>query len=79
MRLGLHISHSYWSRSISLEAIGMPTTAFLLAPTSRAPPGSMVTQSRAIEGLQMLEASAPVRHTLYYHAGQLHTLGRGHI
>ena len=64
MRLGLHISHSYWSRSISLEAIGMPTAAFVLAPASRASPGAMVTQSRAVEGLQMLGASVPVRQAL---------------
>lgn len=62
MRLSLHVSHSYWSRSISLEQIGMPTSAFLLAPGKGLTAASTLTQSRPLEGLQLLEAPQPVRH-----------------
>ncbi len=61
MRLSLHLSHSYWSRSISLETIGMPNNAFLLAPAKSLVAASPSMQSRPIEGLQMLESAEPIR------------------
>ena len=61
MRLGLHVSHSYWSRAISLETIGMPSSAFLLAPARSQPAATTLPQSRAVEGLQIIEAAQPVR------------------
>ena len=61
LRLSLHLSHSYWSRSISLETIGMPNSAFLLAPAKSPAAASAGMQSRPIEGLQMLESADPIR------------------